>query len=81
MHYVKLPLVTRPRVLKVAVNVPLSREFDYLPPTKGTAAAGSRVRVPFGRRQQIGLVLGEAASSDVPDTRMRRVAAVLDVRR
>jgi len=78
MHYVKLPLVTRPCVLKVAVNVPLSREFDYLPPTKGTAAAGSRVRVPFGRRQQIGLVLGEAASSDVPDTRMRRVAAVLD---
>ena len=45
-------------VLKVAVNVPLSRLFDYLPPAVGDCPVpGSRVRVPFGRRNEVGLVL------------------------
>ena len=49
-------------ILKVAVNVPLSREFDYLPPAGGPAPAiGQRVRVPFGRRQQVGMVVGQRA--------------------
>ncbi len=66
-------------VLKVAVNVPLSREFDYLPPGDGTPpAAGCRVRVPFGRRNEIGLVLGHAAESALPAAKIRRVNEVID---
>ncbi|HSM31783.1 MAG TPA: primosomal protein N' [Woeseiaceae bacterium] len=66
-------------VLKVAINVPLSRLFDYLPPADGSCPPpGARVRVPFGRQRQVGLVLAHAGSSDVPQGRMRRVIEVLD---
>ena len=68
-----------PRVLNVAVSVPLSRSFDYLPPVDGPeAGAGSRVRVPFGRRQQVGIVLGEAAGSALPANRIRHCIETLD---
>ena len=66
-------------VLKVAVNVPLSRTFDYLPPAGATCPApGSRVLVPFGRRRQVGLVLAHADSSDFPAAKIRRVVENLD---
>lgn len=77
-------------ILKVAVNVPLSREFDYLPPKKGsepfleTSEKGSdpflgrRVRVPFGRRQQVGVVIGRAERSEVPTDKLKRCTEVLD---
>jgi primosomal protein N' (replication factor Y) len=66
-------------VLKVAINVPLSRMFDYLPPADGTCPLpGARVRVPFGRQRQVGLVLAHARDSDLPQGRMRRVLEVLD---
>ncbi len=66
-------------ILKIAVNVPLSREFDYRPPANGPLpAAGCRVRVPFGRGQQIGMVLAHASESALPAGKLRAVAAVLD---
>ena len=66
-------------VLKVAVNVPLSRLFDYLPPA-GVAcpAPGSRLRVPFGRRSEVGLVMELADDSDLPASKIRRASEVLD---
>ena len=40
---------TEKNILKVAINVPLSTAFDYLPPAEGALpAVGCRVRVPFG---------------------------------
>ncbi len=66
-------------VLKVAVNVPLSRAFDYLPPADGPAPPpGCRVRVPFGPRQQIGLVLAHSTASDLAPGKIRRCTASLD---
>jgi primosomal protein N' (replication factor Y) len=66
-------------VLKVAIPVPLSRLFDYLPPTDGTVPEpGTRVRVTFGRRRLTGLVMATAASSDLPPARLKRVDALLD---
>ena len=66
-------------VLKVAINVPLSRLFDYLPPADDACPPpGARVRVPFGRQRQVGLVVAHAGDSDVPQGRMRRVLEVLD---
>jgi primosomal protein N' (replication factor Y) len=71
--------VTSPRILKVAVSVPLSREFDYLPASEGPAAgAGSRVLVPFGRRQQVGIVMAESSTSDIPVAKIRHSVATLD---
>jgi primosomal protein N' (replication factor Y) len=68
---------SRQSVLKVAVNVPLSREFDYLPPA-GDVQPGCRVRVPFGSRQQIGLVLAHALGTTVQPDKIRRCTEVLD---
>jgi primosomal protein N' (replication factor Y) len=66
-------------LLKVAINVPLSRQFDYLPPAGvPLPAAGSRVLVPFGRRQLAGLVLGHTSESDVATSRLKRAVALLD---
>ncbi|MDH3990946.1 MAG: hypothetical protein OEV34_17565, partial [Gammaproteobacteria bacterium] len=42
------------RILRVAINAPLSRLFDYLPIPGQDALPGCRVRVPFGRRTQTG---------------------------
>jgi len=66
-------------ILKVAVNVPLSRDFDYLPPASGPVpAVGCRVLVPFGRRQQIGMVTAHANESVISAARIRRCSRVLD---
>jgi primosomal protein N' (replication factor Y) len=71
--------VTNPIILNVAVSVPLSREFDYLPATSGPrTTAGSRVLVPFGRRHQVGVVVGEAVASELPAAKIRHCVEHLD---
>ena len=82
MQYVKsvsdIPDSQQP-VLRVAVNVPLSREFDYLPPADGPVPApGCRVLVQFGPRRQVGLVLAHADQSDLPRDKLRRCLAMID---
>jgi primosomal protein N' (replication factor Y) len=70
-------------VLRVAIDRPLRSAFDYLPPPGIDAAAvalGVRVRVPVGRSRTIGVVVGHAASSDVPAARLKAIDAVLDER-
>jgi primosomal protein N' (replication factor Y) len=71
--------VAKAPILKVAINVPLSRTFDYLAPAGAAVPTpGSRVEVPFGRRRQVGMVLGTADRSDLPQERIRRATAALD---
>lgn len=72
--------MTESSILKVAINVPLARVFDYLPPedTAILPRPGCRVQVPFGRRTQIGLIIDTAATSDLPRAELRRAIAVLD---
>ncbi|ANO49902.1 primosomal protein N' [Woeseia oceani] len=70
-----------PPVLKVAVNVPLSRLFDYLPPKGVDPArlqAGVRVTVPFGRQQQSAVVMEVADSSELPHSKLKRALALQD---
>ncbi len=65
-------------MVKVAVAVPLSRVFDYLPAIRLDAyRAGSRVLVPFGRGQKVGVVVG-AGSSDLPLSKLKPVHQLLD---
>ena len=65
-------------ILRVAVNAPLSRLFDYLAPTSGQAAPGCRVRVPFGRQTQIGMVMAVADKSDLAADKLKQAKEVLD---
>jgi primosomal protein N' (replication factor Y) (superfamily II helicase) len=66
-------------VLRIALDTPLRRLFDYLPASNSAAARpGQRVRVPFGRQRLIGLVLEQADSSDLPANKLKSVLEVLD---
>ncbi|MFC0139058.1 primosomal protein N' [Erwinia mallotivora] len=67
------------RVVQVALPVPLARNFDYLLPAHLPATVpGVRVSVPFGKRKAIGIVVGLAESSDLPQDQLKSVYDVLD---
>ena len=67
------------RIVEVALPVPLRRSFDYLLPADQTPVmAGSRVRVPLGRRSLIGVVLAAKDTSVVPRSQLRELTEVLD---
>ena len=70
----------KPAIIKVALNAPLPQAFDYLPPTDADAAfgVGCRVRVPFGRRREVGVVVELASASDVPRQKLKRADQQLD---
>jgi primosomal protein N' (replication factor Y) len=63
---------------RVALAVPLAKLFDYAVPEGLSLQVGDRVVVPFGARQQIGVVLETEAESDLPAARMKPVVAVRD---
>lgn len=66
-------------ILQVAIPSPLYRLFDYLAPAGlGPAERGMRVRVPFGRREVVGVVMGVSDQSDCPRDKLKPVLAVLD---
>ena len=71
-------------VFRVALDTPLKRLFDYLPPESTLFEApiepGMRVRVPFGRQKLVGIVMEAAASSDLPIERLKPILEVLDSR-
>ena len=72
-------------ILQVALDTPLRRVFDYRPPARSSAQElgealrlGTRVRVRFGRRQLIGVLVGIAAQSDVPSDKLKPALEILD---
>ncbi len=67
-------------ILRIAIPSPLRRSFDYLPPTQGGTSLqpGVRVKVPFGKRTVIGILLELAAESTIPARRLKRIIEVLD---
>ncbi len=76
-----------PNILRIAIASPLRRLFDYLPPSEGSEGSesskvplqpGMRVRVPFGRREVIGLLWEVRSQTDVPVDKLKAVLAVLD---
>ncbi|CAK9886997.1 MAG: Primosomal protein N' [Candidatus Erwinia impunctatus] len=65
-------------VVQVALPVRLTHCFDYLVPASVTTiAAGCRVRVPFGKRQAIGIVVS-SESSELTSEKLKAVIDVLD---
>jgi primosomal protein N' (replication factor Y) (superfamily II helicase) len=74
----ELPPTAAP-ILRVALDTPLRRLFDYRrPPGVSTVMPGMRVRVPFGRQVLIGVVIETAMQSEWPDDRLRAALEVLD---
>ncbi|MGA9852943.1 MAG: primosomal protein N' [Gammaproteobacteria bacterium] len=70
-----------PIYLRVAVPSPLYRHFDYLPPAgidASTLIPGVRIRVPFGKREVVGILLETAGHSDIPPARLKPAKQMLD---
>jgi primosomal protein N' (replication factor Y) len=68
-------------IMRVAIDVPLRRLFDYLPPSDvgcERVIPGVRVRVPFGRSERIGVVMRTGPVTEASHSAPKRAAAVLD---
>lgn len=68
-------------ILRLALPSPLRRLFDYLAPAGVARSAlqpGMRLRVPFGRREMIGVLVEVVDKSDVPADKLKPAIAVLD---
>ncbi len=67
--------------LRIALPSPLRRLFDYRAPTQVAVAAwqpGVRVRVPFGRREMVGILVETASSTHVPADKIKDALELLD---
>ncbi len=68
-------------ILRIALPTPLHRLFDYRLPVDPPAdppAPGCRVRVPFGNRELIGLIVEHSEHSEMPLTKLKPVLEILD---
>lgn len=66
-------------ILKVALDTPLRRTFDYLRDDNAPAAmAGQRVRVPFGRREKIGFIVSLESHSSLDKSKLKRISSYID---
>ena len=66
-----------PIILKIALDVPLDRLFDYLDGGLD-ARVGQRVVAPFGRRSVVGVVVGIADSSEFALEKLKSISQVFD---
>ncbi len=64
-------------VLRVALDLPLHRLFDYLAETASTADIGCRVRVPFGRGERMGVIVEITAGSELPLEQLKLAGEIL----
>ena len=70
---------TNPKIISVAVPVPLRQLFDFIEPLKPyKLIVGMRIRVPFGNRVLIGLIVEIKSESDVPKAKLKHALEVLD---
>ena len=68
-------------IFHVALDTPLRRIFDYLPPAgvPETPPLGVRVLVPFGRQRLVGILVGSASKSMLPATKLKAALEILDL--
>ena len=70
-----------PLILRVAVPAPLRRLFDYLAPADCDPAGlqpGVRVRVRFGARELVGVLMETSRHSELPAGRLKPALGVID---
>jgi len=71
-------------ILQIALDTPLRRVFDYLPPPDAALPAapvrGVRVRVPFGRRRLVGVLIDTVGDSQITAAKLKPALEILDRR-
>jgi primosomal protein N' (replication factor Y) (superfamily II helicase) len=68
-------------ILRLALPSPLRRLFDYRAPAgveRSALQPGMRLRVPFGRREMIGILVEVTDHSEVPADKLKPAIALLD---
>lgn len=66
-------------ILQIAVKTPLRRSFDYLAlPEINHYQIGQRIKIPFGRRSVIGVIVGVTEKSNFPLNKLKSVSALID---
>ena len=64
-------------LLKISLPVPLKTHFDYLSDDTEKVEIGSRVLVPFGKRELVGIVI-EIKATVEHSHKLKAILAVLD---
>ena len=65
--------------IEVVFDIPLEKRFDYLPGEfEGKIFIGSRVRVPFGRQEKIGIVTSTDKEGEIDEGLCKNVLKVYD---
>lgn len=69
--------------LRIAVPTPLRQTFDYLPPKEGdwqSIKPGTRVKVPFQRRELIGIFIEFNPTPELPFEKLKPIISILDAK-
>lgn len=68
------------QIVEVALPVPMRRTFDYLVPSDmlSSVKPATRVLVPFGSREHVGVVLDIKTTSDWEPEKLKPIIAILD---
>ena len=64
-------------IVRVALDLPLPRLFDYLAPDSNESDTGRRVTVPFGTGSRTGLIIEVTTASEHPDAKLKAVTEIL----
>jgi primosomal protein N' (replication factor Y) len=64
-------------VLRVALDLPLHRLFDYVAEAASAGDVGLRVRVPFGRGERLGVIVEVVDGSDWPVEQLKPAGEIL----
>ena len=74
--------MNNPCFLQIALATPLRKLFTYLPPlhcNPENIFVGSRIRVPFGRREEIGILVTKSCHSTVEPAKMKHALEYLNL--
>jgi primosomal protein N' (replication factor Y) len=66
------------KIVRVALDVPLPRLFDYAAEEVSERDIGRRVVVPFGNRSLAGLIVELPTATEVPAAKLRAAGPILD---
>jgi len=65
------------KILRVALDVPLPKLFDYRSADATRSDMGLRVLVPFGSQRAVGVIMEIAADSEIAESRLRPIEKIL----
>lgn len=65
------------KIIRVGLDVPVAKLFDYLGADAHEDDVGRRVLVPFGNRTVIGVILAVAEASTVPQGRLKAALRIM----